>query len=59
MRWYRLLGIVVFLDLFLVVLGGAYAQKVTVTIQDYFDPAGGMAKFVDRWAEEYMKKTPS
>lgn len=37
---------------------GLYAQKVTVTIQDYFEPASGMAKFVDRWAEEYMKAHP-
>jgi len=58
MRWYRFLGTVVFVGLFLVVFGGAYAQKITVTIQDYFEPASGMAKFVDRWAEEYMKKNP-
>jgi multiple sugar transport system substrate-binding protein len=58
MRWYRLLGIVVLLGFFLAAFGGAYAQKVTVTIQDYFEPASGMAKFVDRWAEEYMKKNP-
>lgn len=58
MRWSRVLSIVMLVGLLFAGMNGVHAQKVTVTIQDYFDPAGGMAKFVDRWAEEYMKKNP-
>ncbi|MGQ9622876.1 MAG: ABC transporter substrate-binding protein [Candidatus Caldatribacteriaceae bacterium] len=55
----RMAGVsMLILILLLLGLGTAQAQKITITIQDYFDPTGGMAKFVDRWAEEYMKNNP-
>ena len=40
-------------------LGGvASAQKITVTIQDYAEPTGGMARFVDKLIGELMEKYP-
>lgn len=55
----RRMGIISVLVLALFLLGLGMAQAQKITIQDYFDPAGGMAKFVSRWGEEYMKKNPN
>lgn len=33
-------------------------EKVTITVQDYFDPAGGMAKFIDEMAVEFERNHP-
>jgi multiple sugar transport system substrate-binding protein len=38
---------------------GLSQKKITLTIQDYFDPGTGMAKFIDKSAEEFMKKYPN
>jgi len=34
-------------------------EKIIMTIQDYFDPAGGMAKFIDEFAVEFEKANPN
>jgi len=37
---------------------GLSEKNITITIQDYFDPAGGMAKFINTAAESFEKTHP-
>jgi len=50
------------LMVFMLVLCGSLVlaqEKITITVQDYFDPAGGMAKFIDEMAVEFEKSHPT
>lgn len=38
---------------------GFSQKKVTITIQDYFDPAGGMAKYIDKAGKDFEKTHPT
>jgi multiple sugar transport system substrate-binding protein len=56
----KLSRIVIIVGMVLLLGSVALAQeKITLTVQDYFEPASGMAKFIDELAVEFEKNNPN